>query len=149
MCMATGSPVKSVNPAADPYPTSTCRIEVSVSNTMPPPIVFPEPLLLVAAGTSLLGLKPTATSVPGGERAKWICAACVDRVPATSKTSAFFMGVFPFLLITRFGSDGTQPEYRTKTRVAQVRIATYAAVTGSIHKGDDALIRMVVVARGA
>src|SRR6267378_3425195 len=94
MCMATGTPVRSVNPSAEPYPTDRLRMVVSVSNTIPGPTILPEPVLLVTTGTSLLGLKPTAASVPGGERANRIWAACADRVAATSKTNNLFITAF-------------------------------------------------------
>jgi len=42
-------------------------MEVSESNMIPPEIAPPEPLLFVTGGTALLGLNPTAKSVPGGE----------------------------------------------------------------------------------
>ena len=64
---------------------------VQVSRTMPVDMVLPEPVLLVTTGTSLLGLKPTATSVPGGDRANLICAACVDRAVATMRANICFI----------------------------------------------------------
>src|SRR2546423_11684950 len=60
---------------------------------MPPATVLPEPELLVTTGTSLLGLNPTPGLVPAGERAKWICAACVDRVTANKRIKDVFMGI--------------------------------------------------------
>lgn len=50
-------------------------MDVSVSKLMPAEISLPLPALLVAAGTSFNGLKPTAASVPAGERSNSITAA--------------------------------------------------------------------------
>src|SRR5882724_5622111 len=118
MCMAIGMPVRSVKPSAEPYPIEKCRIEVSVSNTIPEPIILPEPVLLVTTGTSLLGLKPTALSEPGGESANWIWAACADRVAATRKTNDFFITAY----LRLFGCSlvGTHFLYSTSVLVNQV-----------------------------
>src|SRR5438552_1965462 len=88
---------------------------------MPPATVLPEPELLVTTGTSLLGLNPTPGLVPAGERAKWICAACVDRVTANKRIKDVFMGICHYdclgcwLPLVR-----TQPCYNTPELVKQV-----------------------------
>src|SRR5262245_21797373 len=83
---------------------------------MPFAMVLPEPVLLVTAGTSLPGLKPTATSVPAGHSANLICAACVDRAVATIRANSCF--ILPGL-VCRVSSVGTQQFHSTETESGQ------------------------------
>src|SRR5262249_54071787 len=82
ICMPIGGLVRPLKPAAEPYPTAMCMTIVPASKVMPPEMVLPDPVLFVTTGTSLLGLKPTAWSVPEGERSKWTRAACDVRAAA-------------------------------------------------------------------
>src|SRR5579863_4407199 len=95
--MPVAAPVKSVNPGAEPYPTVSMSMEVSVSKTMPPEIVPPVPLLPATAGTSLDGLSPAAASVPEGERPKGIKAAWLK---ATKDNNAVAAKIFFILLLS-------------------------------------------------
>src|SRR5438477_4330288 len=101
ICIAMGTPVRSLKPAEEPYPTFAFKMPVLVSNTIPRSMVLPEPVLFVTAGTSLLGLRPTPGPVPGGESANWICAAWVDRVAAIRRIRDVFilLGLTIFLVV--------------------------------------------------
>src|SRR6266404_2662494 len=96
MCIIVAGPVRSVNPKAEPYPTDKLNVRVEVSKVMPDPISLPEPTLLVTTGTSFEGLRPTAWSVPAGERSKFQITAWEAQRLAKSTTveSVFFIGVF-------------------------------------------------------
>jgi len=95
ICITVAGPVRSVNPKAEPYPTDNLRVSVEVSKVMPDPISFPEPTLLVTTGTSFEGLRPTAWSVPAGERSKFQITAWEAQRLARSATVeiVFFIGV--------------------------------------------------------
>jgi hypothetical protein len=71
---------------------------------MPPEISPPEPLLVTEAGTSLLGLNPTATSVPGGDSANLTNAACVENPTAspTDRIPIAFIVLFIVFIIALF-----------------------------------------------
>src|SRR5260370_5621942 len=96
MCIIVAGPVRSVNPKAESYGTDRLKVRVEVSKVMPDPISFPEPTLLVTTGTSFEGLRPTAWSVPAGERSKFQITAWEPQRLARSTTVeiAFFIGVY-------------------------------------------------------
>ena len=96
MCAAVAGPVRSVNPKAEPYAKEKLKVSVSVSNEIPEPISFPEPVLFVIAGVSFSGLRPTALSVPAGERSNVIIAA---REIARVDASASIARCFDFIIL--------------------------------------------------
>ena len=75
---------------------------------------LPEPVLLVTGGVSLAGLRPTAASVPGGERLNRMTAPCEIATVDNRISSEFFMEGYVLLKFYRL-----QQSIRMENRISQ------------------------------